>query len=60
MSTRDELRGNFMIMTENYNSKKMKEHSRIIENVLQIENEKILILLDTLSGEYIKKATQVK
>lgn len=60
MSTRDELRGNFIIMTENYKSKKVNEHSRIIEKVLQIENEKMLILLDNLSGEYIKKATQVE
>ena len=60
MSTKEELRGNFIIMTENYKSKKVNEHSRIIEKVLQIENEKVLILLDNLSGEYIKKATQVE
>lgn len=60
MPTRDELRGRFMIMTENYKSKKVDEHSRILEKVLQIENEKALLLLDNLSDKFTKKATHNK
>jgi len=57
MPVKDELRQRFIIMTENYQGNKMKEHSDIIEKVLQIDNEKALGLLNNLSDKFVKKAT---
>ncbi|MGE6515160.1 hypothetical protein [Lysinibacillus sphaericus] len=59
MPARNELRERFLIMTENYQSNKVKEHSNIIEKVLQIDNEKALGLLDNLSDKFVKKATHL-
>lgn len=60
MQTKEKLRQTFIVMTENYKSRKVKEHAVIIEKILQIENDNALGLLNNLSDKFVKKATRLE